>query len=162
MHCDRAQALMDRYVNEGFPPDERESFKIHLRGCPDCQQQLANLQKLLAVLQSVPSPPVPQGFVDRVMARAQCEVQACNPPPGPNLPFEDGGGIWERPALPMPLAPLLRGFCSGSCWVSRLGGTPRAPTGPTERRRALMPRRPTPSITFPVPLAAPLRRPIWP
>ena len=79
MHCDRAQALMDRYVNEGFPPDERESFEIHLRGCPDCQQQLAKLQRLLAVLQSVPSPPVPQGFVDRVMARAQCEVRAPQP-----------------------------------------------------------------------------------
>ena len=82
MRCDRAQALMDRYVNEGFPPDERESFEIHLRGCPDCQQQLATLQRLLAVLQSVPAPPVPQGFVDRVMARAQYEVQAPQPSPG--------------------------------------------------------------------------------
>jgi anti-sigma factor RsiW len=72
---------MDRYVNEGFPPDERESFDIHLRGCPDCQQQLAELQKLLAVLRSVPSPPAPQGFVDRVMAEAWHEVQAPQPSP---------------------------------------------------------------------------------
>jgi anti-sigma factor RsiW len=66
---------MDRYVNEGLPPDEREHFEIHLRDCRDCQQQLASLQRLLAALRSAPSPPVPQGFVDRVMARARQEVQ---------------------------------------------------------------------------------------
>ncbi|MEA1950071.1 MAG: zf-HC2 domain-containing protein [Planctomycetota bacterium] len=93
MHCDRAQALMDRYVNEGFPPDERESFEIHLRGCPDCQQQLAKLQRLLAVLRSVPSPPVPQGFVDRVMVRARHEIQASQSSPG----FQSAPGF--QPAL---------------------------------------------------------------
>jgi len=71
MRCDRAQALMDRYLNEGLTPDERESFEIHLRDCRDCQQQLEYLQRLLAVLQSDAAPPVPEGFVDRVMARAE-------------------------------------------------------------------------------------------
>jgi anti-sigma factor RsiW len=85
MRCDRAQALIETYVSEGLPPDEREPFEIHLHGCRDCQQQLAKLQRLLAILQSVPSPPVPQGFVDRVMASAQCEVQASQSSPGSQL-----------------------------------------------------------------------------
>jgi anti-sigma factor RsiW len=71
MRCDRAQALMDRYVNEGLPAREREPFEIHLHDCRVCQQQLENLQALVAVLRSDPSPPVPQGFVGRVMARAK-------------------------------------------------------------------------------------------
>ena len=70
MRCDRVQALMDRHLNEGLPPEEREPFEIHLRDCRGCQQQLESLRKLLAILRSEPSPPVPEGFVVRVMARA--------------------------------------------------------------------------------------------
>jgi len=85
MRCDRTQALMDRYVNEGLPPDEREPFESHLRDCRECQQQLAKLRGLLTVLRSVSAPPVPEGFVGRVMARAQ-EVPRPRPlgksPPG--------------------------------------------------------------------------------
>lgn len=71
MRCDRAQALMDRYVNEGLPLHEQEPLEIHLRDCRGCQQQLASLTRLLAVLRSDPSPSVPEGFVGRVMARAK-------------------------------------------------------------------------------------------
>jgi len=71
MRCDRAQALMDTYANEGLPPHEREPFEIHLRECRVCQQQSENLRRLVAVLRSDPSPPVPEGFVGRVMARAK-------------------------------------------------------------------------------------------
>ena len=71
MRCDRAEALMDRYVNEGLPLHEREPFENHQRDCRGCQQQLATLQRLLAALRSAPSPPVPQGFAGRVMARAK-------------------------------------------------------------------------------------------
>lgn len=71
MRCDRAQVLMDRYVNEELLPDERGPFDMHLRDCRNCQQQLANLQRLLAALRSVAAPPIPQGFVGRVMARAK-------------------------------------------------------------------------------------------
>ena len=71
MRCDRAQALMDRYVHEELPPDEREAFESHVRDCSACQQEWARFQRLLAALQSVPAPPVPEKFVDRVIARAQ-------------------------------------------------------------------------------------------
>ena len=70
MRCDQAQALMDRYVNEGLSLHEQEPFENHLHDCRGCQQQLANLTSLLAILQSNSSPPVPKDFVGRVMARA--------------------------------------------------------------------------------------------
>jgi anti-sigma factor RsiW len=71
MYCHRAQALLDRYVNEGLTADEREPFENHLRDCRACQQQLEGLQRLLAALHSDPAPPVPEGFVGRVMASAK-------------------------------------------------------------------------------------------
>ncbi len=79
MRCDRAQILMDRYVAEELPAVEREDLEFHLRKCPGCQQQLAQLQKLLGTLRSVPAPPVPQGFVGRVMVIAGQEVDHQGP-----------------------------------------------------------------------------------
>lgn len=68
MHCDRARAWMDRSVVEGLAAAERELSEVHLRDCPDCQQRLHGLQRLLATLGSTASPPVPEGVVGRVMA----------------------------------------------------------------------------------------------
>ena len=75
MRCDRAQALMDRYLGEDLSPHERESFEVHLRDCRNCQQQLAGLRRLVEALQSVPAPPVPRDLVGSVMARARQESQ---------------------------------------------------------------------------------------
>lgn len=75
MRCDRAQALMDRYLGEDLSPHERESFEVHLRDCRNCQQQLAGLRRLVEALQSVPAPPVPRDLVGRVMARARQEIR---------------------------------------------------------------------------------------
>lgn len=94
MNCARAQALIDRHVNEGLSPGERESLEIHLRDCRGCQQQLENLQRLLSVLRSNPSPPVPEGFADRVMARAG-EREATIAPAG-SLSREESPSIWKR------------------------------------------------------------------
>lgn len=75
MRCNRARAWMERYVVEGLPARERAVFEVHLRECRDCQQRLDRLQRLLATLRSAASPPVPDEFVGRVMARARREVQ---------------------------------------------------------------------------------------
>jgi len=75
MRCDRAQALMDRYLGEDLSPREREPLEVHLRDCRNCQRQLADLRRLVTALQSVPVPPVPRDFVGRVMARARQEIQ---------------------------------------------------------------------------------------
>ncbi len=79
MRCKRARELMDRYVSEGLPPDEREPFETHLRDCRDCQEHLAKFQDLVATLRSVPVPPIPHGFAERVMAKARQEFQRPQP-----------------------------------------------------------------------------------
>ena len=71
MDCERVQELMDHYVNGDLSPSEQEPFEIHLRDCRRCQQRLKRLQKLLGILRSDPTPPLPEGFVDRIMARAK-------------------------------------------------------------------------------------------
>lgn len=77
MRCNRAQSLMDRYAKEGLPRKEQEPFEAHLRVCPECRQQLANLHRLVERLRTVPSPPVPHEFVEEVMARARREREGC-------------------------------------------------------------------------------------
>jgi anti-sigma factor RsiW len=62
---------MDGYLNEGLPLYERGPFEIHLSDCRACQHHMENHRRLLAALQSESSPPVPEGFVGRVMARAE-------------------------------------------------------------------------------------------
>jgi hypothetical protein len=61
---------MDIYLNEGLQLHEQDAFEAHLHNCRLCQQQLEDLEGLLAVLRREPSPPLPKGFVDRVMATA--------------------------------------------------------------------------------------------
>ena len=100
MNCARAEALIDRHVNEGLTPDERESLEIHLRECRGggggggCQQQLENLQRLLSILRSDLSPPVPEGFADRVMARAGEQEAIITP--ARSLSHEESPSIWKR------------------------------------------------------------------
>lgn len=74
MRCNRAQAMLDRYVAEELPLLERVALESHLRECPGCRQQLAQVQTLLGILRNVPAPPVPQGLVGRVMAKAGQEI----------------------------------------------------------------------------------------
>lgn len=91
MHCERARAWMERYLVEGLAADERELFEFHVRDCRGCHQRLHDLQRLLATLGSAASPPVPEGFVGRVMARARQEVQ---PSLGGRHAFR---GDWKQP-----------------------------------------------------------------
>lgn len=127
MRCDQVQQLMDRYVNEGLPPDEREAFETHVRACPECQDQLAHLQHLVATLQSVPSPPVPQGFADRIMARAQRETKVRRVETPTMLRGRGGHGRMARLAKAMAAtaAGLLLGVLLGQqtwrCTVSEHG-----------------------------------------
>lgn len=76
MQCRQVQTLIDRYVSEGLLPDERSLFESHLQSCPSCQEQLHELRVLLALLRSAPAPPpVPEGFADRLMAKARQQVR---------------------------------------------------------------------------------------
>lgn len=84
MHCNRAQAWMDRYLGGDLASHEQEAFEAHLRDCRDCQEQLFDLRRLVIALQDVPAPPVPRELVGCVMARARKEIQETQHVAGPH------------------------------------------------------------------------------
>jgi anti-sigma factor RsiW len=71
---------MDKYVNEGLFADEQKPFEDHLHSCSSCQEQLRDLQALVGMLRNAPPlPPVPEGFSERLMARANRQVARAEP-----------------------------------------------------------------------------------
>jgi anti-sigma factor RsiW len=72
MQCRRAQGLIDMYAGEEIPTAHRAALEAHLAACSACREHQARLEKLLALLRRIPPlPPVPEGFNDRLLARAR-------------------------------------------------------------------------------------------
>lgn len=71
MRCQVVQQKLDQYAGQGLSGPERELMERHLRLCPACQQALERQSRLQTLLQSCPTPPIPEGFAARVLARAE-------------------------------------------------------------------------------------------
>jgi anti-sigma factor RsiW len=70
MRCREVQQELSAILDGLVPPDERVAIEAHLRRCTKCQAALTRLRRLSSLLASVPVPPVPGGFTERLMARA--------------------------------------------------------------------------------------------
>ena len=70
MRCRKVQQDLSAFLDGLVPADERVAMEAHLRGCPECQGALTRLRRLSSLLESIPAPPVPVGFSERLMARA--------------------------------------------------------------------------------------------
>lgn len=73
MRCPEVQQKLDLYARQELAPSARETIEDHLSRCDRCRQELGRLRRLEELLASAPSPPVPQGFAGRVVARARRE-----------------------------------------------------------------------------------------
>lgn len=49
MRCTRVRALVELYAGNDLPPPQQERLRRHLSGCAACQDELARLQRALAV-----------------------------------------------------------------------------------------------------------------
>ncbi len=74
MRCHEVQKNLDLFIRQELTPLVRERIEVHLSGCAGCRQELARLGKLEELLASAPSPPVPEGFAERVIERARREA----------------------------------------------------------------------------------------
>lgn len=82
MHCDSVRKKLDRFVRQEVAPRLRASIEGHLSECPDCRAYLARQERLAALLEDTPKPPIlPEGFGNRLMAAAR-QRQASRPLPG--------------------------------------------------------------------------------
>ena len=70
MRCRTVQERLNAFLDGLLQPSERAAMEVHLQGCPECQASLARLQRLSSLLESMPVPPVPDGFSARLMERA--------------------------------------------------------------------------------------------
>lgn len=78
MRCRTVQERLNASLDGLLQPSERAAMEVHLQGCPECQAALARLRRLSSLLEGIPSPPVPDGFSERLMARAyQRQAERC-------------------------------------------------------------------------------------
>ena len=64
------QDKLDGYLGGDLDPETSGAIEAHLRGCSICAQALSQARRMRSVLRQCMAPPVPEGFWERVMARA--------------------------------------------------------------------------------------------
>ena len=68
MNCEESQALLSTYIDSELSSDERVQLEVHLDGCTECLAELAELRRLAAGYQKLPSPKPPQHLWARIDA----------------------------------------------------------------------------------------------
>lgn len=61
----RAQELLSAYIDGEVSPSERALVEAHIKGCPQCQRELASLRMTAGVLRHMPSLALPRSFILR-------------------------------------------------------------------------------------------------
>jgi anti-sigma factor RsiW len=93
MRCPEVRQKLDLYTQQELAPSIQEQIEAHLSRCERCQQELRRLRRLEELLASTQSPPMPEGFAERVLAQARSKVSpACGPTPTPHRPRRGFGG----------------------------------------------------------------------
>jgi anti-sigma factor RsiW len=59
------------YLEGDLPPGDRSRVSDHLTQCPECAEQLAELESTRRLLRCLPEPELPRAFTESVMARVR-------------------------------------------------------------------------------------------
>lgn len=65
--CVKILALLPRFIENDFTPEESEEILDHLLECPSCQAEHEAMLRLVDTLETLPSIGVPASFKDAVM-----------------------------------------------------------------------------------------------
>ncbi len=76
MRCREIQQKLDLYCCEELAPAMRRQIDAHLTTCDTCRRELERIRNLQELLSSDPPPPVPEGFAERIVARARLESRS--------------------------------------------------------------------------------------
>ena len=71
MRCENVREELDAYLAGELPPRLCEDINGHVAHCLACREALTELRQLARVLGQAQTPPVPDGFADRVMMAAR-------------------------------------------------------------------------------------------
>ena len=71
MKCEEIIELLDDYIDEMLPPEQRDLVSTHVSACASCRQELASMQLLCDALRNYPVKPSSRGFADNILRNAR-------------------------------------------------------------------------------------------
>ena len=71
MRCEKVRLKIDAYISGVLAPSDRSSIEDHLKACAGCRRAIESAQQLVILGRTSPTPPVPEGFADRLVALAR-------------------------------------------------------------------------------------------
>ncbi len=86
MKHDRIRNSLSAFKDGELDSELREAISIHLNNCPECQEELAALEKVDMMIQGIPEYDVPEGFSSRVAAGITVMQEDSSLAASPSLP----------------------------------------------------------------------------
>jgi anti-sigma factor RsiW len=72
MHCKKVRIQIDAYCAGEVSPEARSAIEKHLQSCDACRNEYAAVQRMASLFdKAVLTPPVPEGFAQRVQTLAR-------------------------------------------------------------------------------------------
>ena len=69
MKCKAARRLFSAYMDQDMSFEEEAKLRGHLDECPDCEQELAKVQRMVAMLHGLPEVDPGEGFYAQLQAK---------------------------------------------------------------------------------------------
>ena len=66
MTCDELVAMLVDFLGGELVVEHRESFELHVRGCPKCEAYIATYTHTVRVVRALPKCGLPQAFEARL------------------------------------------------------------------------------------------------
>ena len=101
--CDRVRDLLPALLeNDGdVRPEMAATLYGHLSACPGCAKEFNEMQRIVALLESLGPAPMPADYSERIMRRIQTEIGPLKERPGP-LPPSAASSIFGEAAATAP------------------------------------------------------------
>lgn len=71
MECKTFRERFSSFLEEELSPNEEKEIRDHLRGCPECQNELEGFKKTLCWLRSMEEVEVPEGFLSEIYKKME-------------------------------------------------------------------------------------------
>jgi anti-sigma factor RsiW len=113
MRCEKVRLKIDPYVSGELAPQARIVVEEHLKACAGCQRAVESARRLIVLGRTSPTPPVPNGFADRIMALARQRTAH----PSPAAAAWSFPAWWRTVSMPVRAAAaavLVIGLASGA------------------------------------------------
>jgi anti-sigma factor RsiW len=118
--CRTIKNRLGRYHDGELPPAERALVERHLQNCRTCSEELVEIRRVSEAFQQVlAAPPVPEGLVQNLMARARM-------PAGGALSEWNQGWFWRGWSLSMRFAAAA--VAAAACYIGLMIGSASLPS----------------------------------